>query len=166
MGPCAKFVNKSWPIRVPELRVRHSFRHFPLVFLVLAVAATAVTQISSQQPIINFSLPNFTPEGYRSWLIRGTEARYLSANQIDVKELTLSIFSGLADDKVTTMILSPLASVLPTDAVVTGPSTIRVINDEFEATGNEWRYIYKDRRVTIARNVHVVFHAELKEFLK
>lgn len=159
-------VNKFWPIRVPDIPVIPSGRHFLLYLLLPTLAVAATTQISSQRPIINFSLPSFTPEGYRAWLIRGSEARYLNGNEIEVKELTLSIFSGLADEKVTTMILSPLASVLPTDSVITGPGSIRVINDGFEATGNEWRYIHKERRVTIDQKVHVVFHAQLKEFLK
>jgi lipopolysaccharide export system protein LptC len=146
--------------------VIHLPRPLLLFFLLPALAAAATTQISSQRPIINFSLPNFTPEGYRAWLIRGSEARYLNANEIEIKELTLSIFSGLADEKVATMILSPQATVLPVDSVITGPDTIRVINDQFEATGSDWRYVHKEQRVTINRKVHVVFQAQLKEFLK
>lgn len=134
-----------------------------------AVAAWAAsTQISTDKPIINFRSSTFTPEGFRSWLIRGSEAQlHPDKHLITVKELTLSIFPGRAEnEKVETMILSPAAEVLPDESVVTGLNTIRVINDEFEATGTGWRYEHKEKRVTISRNVRVVFNAELKEFLK
>ena len=140
----------------------------PWLALFAGVAAfAATTQISPNKPVINFRLPNFTAEGYRSWLVRGSEARYLAKeNQIDVKELTLSIFSGKSDDKLMTMVLSPTAKVFPAESVVSGDSTIRVINDEFEATGIGWRYAHKDKKILIQKNVRVSFNAEFKDFLK
>lgn len=144
----------------------YSARHLLLILLPVVAAMGASTQISSAKPIVNFSLPNFTAEGFRSWLIRGSEAHYISQSQIDVNELTLSIFSGKADGKLDTMILSPTASVLPTDAVVTGKDTIRVINDQFEATGSDWRYAHRDKKVTIDKNVRISFRAEFKDILK
>lgn len=131
-----------------------------------AVALAANTQISTDKPVINFRLPSFTAEGYRAWLVRGSEARYASENQIDIKELTLSVFSGKADEKVDTLILSPVAVVHPADAVVTGPTTIRVINDQLEASGTTWRYAQKEKKVSIAKNVRVILHAEFKDILK
>ena len=114
-----------------------------IFLLCLVPAATALaqnTQISTDKPIVNFRLPAFTPEGQRAWLVRGSEARYAGPNEIGIKELTLSIFSGKADGKLDTLILSPVALVHPADAVITGPETIRVISDEFEASGSGWRY--------------------------
>lgn len=137
-----------------------------LLLLLPVVALAAPTEVSSDRPVINFRLPTFTPEGYRSWLVRGSEARFAGPNQIDVTELTLTIFTGRADDKIETMILSPAARVRPDEALVTGPGTIRVINDDFEASGSDWRYVHKEKRVSINRNVHVTFRAELKDFLK
>jgi len=138
-----------------------------LLSLATAVAALAAsTQIAPDKPVINFRLPTFTPEGNRSWLVRGSEAVFVSQEQIDIKELTLSLFTGKADGKVETMILSPTARVLPAQSVVTGESTIRVINDEYEATGSGWRYAHKEQRVNIAHDVRVAFNIELKEFLK
>ncbi|MBL9214369.1 MAG: hypothetical protein JNG83_02720 [Opitutaceae bacterium] len=143
----------------------------PLLLLLFpaALAMAASTQVSLDRPIINFSLPTFTPEGYRSWLVRGSEARFVSKDQIDIKELTLSIFTGLADGQIETLILSPNASVRPAEAVITGRDTIRVIrtgHDAFEVTGADWRYEHKEKRVSIARDVRVTFQAELQDFLK
>jgi lipopolysaccharide export system protein LptC len=146
-------------------RKRLLFLFWPAAAGVMAFAAT--TQISSDKPVINFRLPNFTPEGYRSWLVRGSEARYLpQGNEVDVKDLTLSVFSGKSDDKLTTMILSPSAKVLPSESLVTSESTIRVINDDFEATGTGWRYDHKERRTIIQKKVRVTLHGEINNFLK
>ncbi|MSU47085.1 MAG: hypothetical protein EXS42_08195 [Lacunisphaera sp.] len=139
-----------------------------LLFLApAAVALAANTSISSDKPVINFHLPAFTAEGHRAWLIRGSEARFVSPQQIAVKELTLSIFPGKADnEKIETMILSPIAEVRPDAAVITSPGTIQVINDQFEATGLGWRFEHKEKKVSITRNVRITFRAEFKDILK
>ena len=140
---------------------------FALLFLATAGAAFAAgTQLATDQPIINFRVPEFTPEGNRAWLVRGSEARYLSENQAAVKELNLSIFTGQPDGRVETLILSPAAEIRIGDLVASGHDTIRVINDRFEATGSEWVYAHKEKKVSIARNVHVVLHTQLKDLLK
>lgn len=130
----------------------------------LALAAT--TQVSTDMPIVNFRLPAFTPDGYRAWMARGSEARYAPGNRIDIKELTLSIFSGRADEKIDTIILSPEATVLPAESYVSGPTSIRVINDQLEASGTGWSYAQKDKKVSITKHVRVTFRAEFKDFLK
>jgi lipopolysaccharide export system protein LptC len=137
-----------------------------LLLLTAAPAARAQTHFSTNAPIVNFRLPTFTPDGHREWLVRGSEARFASQDQIDIAELTLSIFRGDESDKVETMILAPSARVTPSESVVTGENTIRVINDDFEVTGISWRYEHKQKRVTVAKKVHVVFRAELKDYLK
>ena len=143
-----------------------SLRTLLLLLVSVATALAATTRISTDKPVVNFSTSTFTPDGHRAWLLRASEAQP-GKDQIEVSELTLAIFPGKADEeKVETMILSPSAVVLPAASVITGDSTIRVLNDEFEASGSNWRYTHKDKRVTIAKNVRVTFYAELKEFLK
>ncbi len=137
-----------------------------LLLLAAAPAARAQTHFSTNAPIVNFRLPTFTPDGHREWLVRGSEARFANQDQVDINELTLSIFRGDDSDKVETMILAPNARVMPSESVVTGENTIRVINDEFEVTGVNWSYEHKQKRVTVAQKVHVTFRAELKDYLK
>src|SRR5215207_4746389 len=105
---------------------------FLLLIFATGAAFAANTQIAPNQPIVNFRLPDFTPEGHRSWLVRGSEARYQKEGFVNITGLNLSIFTGLADGKVETLILSPSAQVLPTDQIVRGSDSIRVINDRFE----------------------------------
>ncbi len=137
-----------------------------LLLLAAAPAARAQTHFSTNAPIVNFRLPTFTPDGHREWLVRGSEARFANQDQVDITELTLSIFRGDDSDKIETMILAPSAHVTPSESVVTGENTIRVINDDFEITGISWRYEHKQKRVTVAKKVHVTFRAELKDYLK
>lgn len=135
----------------------------------MPASAQVSTRISSDAPIVNFRLPTFTPEGHREWLVRGTEARMRSLKEVDVRELTLTVFTGDASDKVSTMILAPVAKVLPEERTVTGPDTIRVINDELEANGADWRVHQtgeKSVEISMRRNVRVTFRAELKNFLQ
>lgn len=128
--------------------------------------AQVATEISPDAPIVNFRLPTFTPEGYRAWLVRGSEARMLSKAEIEVRELTMTVFSGNETDRIQTMLLSPQARVFPQPQVVTGDRSIRVIDDQFEATGESWRYEHREKRVSIAKNVRVTFRAELKNLLQ
>ncbi|RXK55428.1 hypothetical protein ESB00_05880 [Oleiharenicola lentus] len=130
----------------------------------LAFAAT--TRIATDKPIVNFRLPHFTPEGYRSWLVRGTEARYVNEDLVEIKELNLTRFNRQADEKVETMILSPAAQLRLTDRQVSGPESIRIINDRFEASGSQWSYDHEANKISIAKNVRVILHTQLNDILK
>jgi lipopolysaccharide export system protein LptC len=133
----------------------------------LAAIAQNSTRISTDAPILNFRLPMYTvPDGYRAWLVTGSEARVISPNDIDIKELTMTIFSGDGRDHIDTLILSPAARIAPEDQIASGDSPIRVINDNFEDTGIGWRYEHKEKKVSITRHVRVVLQSELKDLLK
>lgn len=139
------------------------------LLLATALPAQVSTRIASDAPIINFRLPTFTAEGYREWLVRGSEARMHSAQEIDIRELTLTVFAGDSSDKITTMILAPKAKVLPEERTVTGQETIRVLNDSLEATGTEWRVHQSGEKaveISLRQNVRVTFRAELKNLLQ
>jgi hypothetical protein len=141
---------------------------FLLFLLAAGTGGAATTQVAIDKPIVNFRLPRFTPEGNRAWLVRGSEARYLKEGLVDITGLNLSVFNGLADGKVETLILSPSARVVPSEQVVHGADSIRVINDRLDATGLDWRFSYTDqeKKVSISKNVRVVLHTQLKNILQ
>ena len=146
-----------------------SFRARFFLVLLSSVASLDAAEPAvepSGPPIVNFRLPTFNADGYRTWLARGSQAWRLNEDLFDVNELTLTIFTGLADGRIETMILSPSARVQPAESLVTGKSTIRVINDQFEAFGTDWSYAQKEKKVSIAKNVRVTFRAEFKDLLK
>ncbi len=129
-------------------------------------SAQVPTRISSEAPIVNFRLPSFTPEGNRASMVRGSEARVHSSNVIEVKDLNMTVFVGDATERIETIILSPAATLRPDAQTIGGESTIRVINDEFEATGENWHYEHQEKRVSITKNVRVAFRAQLKNLLQ
>ena len=47
-----------------------------------------------------------------------------------------------------------------------GSDTIRVINDRFEATGTNWSYAHKEKKVSIGKNVRVILHTQLNSILQ
>jgi lipopolysaccharide export system protein LptC len=137
----------------------------PALALLTSAAFAASTRLSDQ-PVLNFRLPTFTPEGHRDWLFRGSEARHVDANRIDVKEMAITVFTGAADNRVETQILSSAARLAPQDQAASGDQTIRVISDRLEATGEQWSYHHKERKILLGKNVRTVIHAEIKNFLQ
>jgi lipopolysaccharide export system protein LptC len=131
----------------------------------LATAAFGDTKISDQ-PIVNFRLPTFTPEGHRDWLFRGSEARHIDANRIDVKDMAITVFTGTADNRAETQILSPAARLAPQDQLANGDSAIRVISGQLEVSGENWSYRHKEKKIRLGKNVRTVIHAEIKNFLQ
>ena len=146
--------------------MRSLFRFLSVTLALAGAAFAASPKVSNDKPIVNFRVPDFTPEGNRAWLVRGSEARYVGDNQVDVKELNLTIFTGGADGKVETLFLSPAAEIRLDDLIARGPSSIRIINDRFEVTGSDWQYSHKEKKVSIGRNVHVVLQTQVKDILK
>ncbi|HUJ42919.1 MAG TPA: hypothetical protein VLW52_04850 [Opitutaceae bacterium] len=124
------------------------------------------TALTTDAPIINFSVPTFTKEGFRSWLLRGSEGLFVGEDQIAVTNLNLTVFTGDASDHVDAVFLSPTATAFLHEARVRGPGRVRLINDDLEATGEDWSYDHRQKKVSIRKSVHVVFHAELKDVLR
>jgi LPS export ABC transporter protein LptC len=133
---------------------------------VLSAPAQNSTHVSTGAPIVNFRLPSFTPDGHRAWLVRGSEAQITDKNEIAVKQLTMSVFANDGSDRIQTVMLSPQALVIPNEQVAGGTEAIRVISDNFEATGIGWHYDHKTKIVSIYRHVRVTLQTELKDILK
>ena len=139
---------------------------FAAASLPLSGADERPTALTTRAPIIQFSVPTFTKEGYRAWLLRGSEGRFVGQDQIAVTDLNLTVFMGDAADHVDAVFLSPAATAFLHDSRVSGSSRLRLINDELEATGEDWSYDHRQKKVSIGKNVHVVFHTAMKDVLR
>jgi len=128
----------------------------------LRAAGERPTAFTVDAPVINFRIPTFSREGFRTWLLSGGEGRYLSANELAVTNLSLTVFTGDATNAVDSVFLSPQAVALLDEARVRGPGPLRLITTEFEATGEDWVYDNHAKKVSIHKNVRVVFHAPLR----
>jgi hypothetical protein len=123
------------------------------------------TSLTANAPVINFRVPTFTGE-YRSWLLCGAEGIYVNDDRLDVVDLNLTVFSGDASNRIESVFLSPSAVALIGESRVRGPGALRLITDDFDATGEDWLYDHRQKKVSIHRNVRVVFHARLNDILR
>ncbi len=137
-----------------------------LLFAPVLLTAPAATRVSTEQPVLNFRLPFFTPEGNRAWIVRGREGRLLPSGQVEVRDLDLTIFKGNAEATIETVLVSPLALVTPESQTVSGTDSLRVIGDDYEASGSDWHYENHTRHITLRRDVRVVFRAQLEHLLQ
>jgi hypothetical protein len=129
-------------------------------------AATPATPPSASLGDLNQStLPIFTKEGYRSLLLRSSEMNIVSSTRIELTEMNLTAFSGDATERVETILLAPAATFLRAEDVVRGEKSVRFIRDDLDASGTKWIYNNREKSISIDGNVHVVFHAALKDIL-
>lgn len=134
--------------------------------LTFSSLAQSPTRLSPESPILNWRLPLFTADGSRrEALVRGSEARLADRN-VDIKDLTLHLYARDDANQVETILVSPTARVLTEERVVVGDGVIRVINDQFEASGTGWRYEHEAKKVSLQRNVRVTFRAQIDALLK
>ena len=124
-----------------------------------------MTSLTVNAPVINFRVPTFTGE-FRSWLLCGAEGVYVDDSRLDVVDLNLTVFSGDASNRIESVFLSPSAVALIGESRVRGPGALRLITSDFDATGEDWLYDHRQKKVSIHRDVRVVFHARLNDLLR
>lgn len=144
-------------------------RPAPLLWSLLLLAGGARAAPPAPTPVVakNWSLPLFTKEGYRTMTLRGTEARTISADRIDIVDLNVTTFTGDADAKVESILLCrEIASFFPGEKLVRGTSNVRLVRDDIEVTGEEWTYDHNAKKVSLARHARITFKAALPDILK
>lgn len=122
--------------------------------------------LATSPPARNWTLPLFTKEGFRELTIRGDEVHPINSDRIDIKGMNVTVFSGGADAKVDSVLLSPEASFLINEKIAHGDGFVRVVRDDVEVTGEAWTYTYNEKKVLISKHAHVVFHSALPDILK
>ena len=128
--------------------------------LVLPAADNAAP---TSPPAVNWVLPLFTDrDGYRSMTLRGATVKPAGANGIVVTDLNVTVFSGDATARVESVLLSQDATYYPRETRVTGEKNVRVLRDELEVTGENWSYEHSGKKVSIRKDVRVVYRAPLK----
>jgi hypothetical protein len=132
----------------------------------LAAALCTAQDAAIAPPAKNWTLPLFTKEGYRQMTLKGAEVRPVTSDRIDIGGLDVTVYSGGPDAKVDTVILSPEASFMVNERIARGDRSVRLVRDDVDVTGDGWTYYYNEKKVLIARNAHVVFHAGLPDILR
>jgi hypothetical protein len=137
-----------------------------LAFALLAAAPGRADEIQVGPPAHNWVLPLFTKEGYRQMTLRGDRVQPVTNDRVDIAGMTVTVYSGDARAKVDSFLSSPNATFLINEKIARGPGPVRLVRDDAEVAGVEWTYFYNERKVLIARHVHVVFHAAMPDILK
>ena len=118
-------------------------------------------------PAKNWVLPIFTDkEGFRSMTLRGGAVQPVGANRIDVTDLNITVFSGDAAARVDSVLLAQSASFFPKTNIATGAKRVRLVRDDYEVSGEGWRYEHAAKKITLQKNTRIVFNAQLNDILK
>jgi len=136
------------------------------IALLASTLVAAAPQAIVAPPARNWTLPLFTKEGFRQMTLRGDEVRPISADRIDISGMIVTVFSGDAQAKVDSVISSPEATFMINEKIARGDKSVHLVRDDVEVTGDDWTYFYNEKRVLIARNASVVFHAAMPDILK
>jgi hypothetical protein len=136
------------------------------VAVLASILAAGAQEVAVAPPARNWTLPLFTKEGYRQITLKGDEVRPVSSDRIDIMGMNFTVFSGQADAKVDSVLLSPEATFMLDEKVAHGAKQVRLIRDDLEVTGEGWTYSYNEKKVLISKHAHVVFHSALPDMLK
>jgi hypothetical protein len=117
-------------------------------------------------PAQDWKLPLFTKDGFRSMSLRGDRVYPVSSDRIDVENIEITVFSGDAAQRVTSILLSAKASYFPKQQRSSGPGAVRVIRDDGEISGEDWTYEKNGEKVSIRRNARVIFNMKFGDMLK
>lgn len=134
--------------------------------LALLPALRAQDAAAVAPPAHNWTLPLFTREGFRQMTLTGDEVKPVSQDRVDISGMTVTVFSGKADAKVDSVLLSPAATFLINEKIARGDGAVRLVRDDVDVSGEGWEYIYDQKKVLISRHTHVVFHSPLPDLLK
>lgn len=149
-------------------------KRFNIVLVLSLILLAGSTALLSQKndsphplpPGLQWKLPLFTKEGYRSMSLRGDRVVPMGSDRIDVDNIEIMVFSGDKKQAVTTILLSPKASYYSKSAEVKGSGEVRVIRDNGEISGENWDYKRMSEKISIRRNARVVFKEQVTDMLR
>ena len=145
-----------------------------LALLCPLLATAADHGVTADAPITEFKLTVLSDEGFRSSLLRGSEARYVNDNQIDLVGMQYSTFMENEAGDLDATLLAPTATVFINNkkVKVQGDGAVRLLRKDLDVTGEKWTYEHAGKhdstpkKLVIEKNVHVIFRIEMKDILK
>lgn len=120
-------------------------------------------------PITNFKLPLFNDDGYRTGYLRGEQGIYLNTSEIRILGMELSQYSGDENDAVIGSMESPEALFHYDEngrSAASGPGSIKIENDTFVLTGEDWIWQEQNNRIVINKNVKVIIFDQIGSLIK
>ena len=140
-----------------------------LAFLLLLGPVVAIEETTERMkpkaPVKNFRLPRFGENGYTQWVLRGSEGIYQSAEQIDVKEMALRIYSGDERMAVELSLDSPEAAILLADNRAVSDVAIEIVGESFRISGVGWSWDGATKQIDVNSQSKVEFYQDLGDTL-
>ncbi len=140
-----------------------------LVSALLLFGAWALGQSPISEPITNFKLPLFNDQGYRTGYLRGEQGIYVNASEIRIVGMELNQYTGDERDAVIGTMESPEALFRfdkSRKSTASGPGAIKLQNDSFVLTGEDWIWQERINQIVINRNVKIVIKDSIGNVIK
>ena len=128
--------------------------------------AEAQAQILLDAPVYDFRMPMFGDNGYVIWDLKGSQCSYWGGERIEVKNLTLRLFSGDSTRSVTVAVSSPDASIFPDQRRAASGSSLHVVGGNFEIVGKKWDWMGDDQTLWIRENVRMTISERITDILR
>lgn len=132
----------------------------------LAVSLGGQTRLETAAPILDFSLPRFTPEGWLEWRLDGDRALYLSAREIALEQLVITLYQAGPEGEARGVLTSDEATVDLETREATGGGSIRYEAPGYLLTGSDWTWDGATETITVRENARVVFADDLRYLLE
>lgn len=144
------------------------FFAFALPFLRAADSKERSTELVAAAPVESFSIPQFTPDGRRLWLVRGASGRIVDSDRQEISDLHLTVFTGDAAEELEAVLLSAAATIRFKEKIVSGKGLLRLINfrEGIDLNGEDWTYDQARKKVSIRKNARVTLRVPLKDLLQ
>lgn len=136
-----------------------------LAFLLLLIKCqflNASNNFVPDAPVINFKLPMFNNDGYRTWFLTGEQGIYVSQDEVDVLGMKITIFSGDPHDLLEATIESPKAIMFIKQNRANSDDSIEVQGPSYHLTGKVWTWDGNLKKMSINKDVKVTFDQSLK----
>lgn len=112
------------------------------------------------EPVHAFKIPYFDANGQKVWDLNGDQGKYVDEDRIEVTGMQIRTFSG--DAVVSSLVIkSPLADIFISKKEATGNDTIMVFGEHYMAFGKQWAWFGNENKVTIHKDVEVIFDGSL-----
>ena len=127
--------------------------------------------IKARAPITNFRLPIFDKYNRLSIFIQADKATVINDNRVDISDIRILQYdykdrhTQTRSTRNTSTLTSPYASFFKQEEEIHGPSNFLFKRYDVEVSGEQWKYFYKEKRITIDKNTHVIFRAPLPKLL-
>lgn len=137
-----------------------------LAGLLALVAATALGQMKVDAPIQDFHLSFFEPDGARSWEVEGRQARYVTADLLEIDGLLLRLYDPDRKNQLTHTIRGSQATLIPSRREASGREDITVQSDNFTMEGRDWTWLGRDNRIIVRQAARLTLRDPIAPLLK